>query len=776
MRDQLEAVTGPDGAVTDPSYNLLGQKTQLIDPDMGTWYYAYDAAGNLVRQTDAKNQRICFYYDGHNRLKGKTYATGTADCPADPGYAGYTSKNYYDDTTYTYSEGSTTVTNQGLGRRTQMVDVSGSTQWVYDGRGRLRKETQTITGSGAFMTQWDYDAADRPVVQKYPGGNAGQAGEQVNFAYAPNMMLQSVSGTATYLGDTYYNALGQVTERRLGSATGVLRQLYAYTAAENFRLVSLKAGTAAPYTNRQNLSYTYDDVGNVLTISDAAAYNGTATPATQTQTFEYDHLDRLKKAQATGGGGALYGDYTQRYYAYSNAGNVTNFEGASLNLTNRYYLDANHKHALTHIDGTAASNQKYWYDDNGNATKRVTDATYDLSYDAENRLTQLKKNSAVSGTYVYDGDGNRVKETAGSSTTVYIGNTFEWTGSTATMKSYYYAGGTRVAMRIGTSTGAVNYLLGDHLGSQALTLTSAGDRLATNTELRYMPYGVARYTAGTTPTTFNFTGQRKDGGSGLLFYNARWYDPVVGRFLQADTLVPEPGDPQSLNRYSYVLNNPLRYTDPTGHCPQGDAGEACRQYLASVEKDYGVTIDDTTGLWTIEAMQGVALGLTNLQNAIAGDVYDMIVNGLEFFVQIDSSTTNQRNRMAHWGDGRISVGADVLADMVYIARNTVHEAAHHWDWLEKDGKSRGLMNLTGGLKPNFAMVEHDNRIVGNYVPGGEAPNSYAWWSAGEDWAESLTVSITDFNPKALGDPLRRDYAGVARGLWQPFQVIRHYGD
>ncbi len=138
------------------------------------------------------------------------------------------------------------------------------------------------------------------------------------------------------------------------------------------------------------------------------------------------------------------------------------------------------------------------------------------------------------------------------------------------MKSYYYAGGTRIAMRTGSST--LNYLLGDHLGSQALTLTSAGVRLTTNTELRYYPYGVARYTAGTTPTSYNFTGQRKDSGSGLLFYNARWYDPQIGRFLSADTIVPSPGDPQSLNRYAYMLNNPLRYTDPSGHCVPGEPG------------------------------------------------------------------------------------------------------------------------------------------------------------------------------------------------------------
>jgi RHS repeat-associated protein len=121
-----------------------------------------------------------------------------------------------------------------------------------------------------------------------------------------------------------------------------------------------------------------------------------------------------------------------------------------------------------------------------------------------------------------------------------------------------------VAVRHNAST-AVHYLLTDHLGSTALTLDQNGARYNTNTELRYYPYGVTRYTAGTTPTTFNFTGQRKDSGSGLLFYQARWYDPVVGRFLQPDTIIPSPGDPQSLNRYSYTLNNPLKYTDSSGH-------------------------------------------------------------------------------------------------------------------------------------------------------------------------------------------------------------------
>ncbi len=296
-------------------------------------------------------------------------------------------------------------------------------------------------------------------------------------------------------------------------------------------------------------------------------------------------LDRLQTAQASGT--TALGGYASQPFNYDATGNLTHFVSAT---QNQFYLDAAHKHAVTHIGGTASGNQKYWYDANGNATRRIN-GTQDitLSYDAENRLTSLS--GGVTASYVYDGDGNRVKETTGSVNTVYIGAYFEWTGSTTTMKKYYSAGGTRVAMRTGSST--LNYLLSDHLGSQALTLTSAGARLATNTELRYYPYGVVRYTAGTTPTSFNFTGQRKDSGSGLLFYNARWYDPQVGRFLQADTLVPNPGNPQALNRYPYTRNNPLRYTDPTRHGPecraifmhvyrQGSAGVAQKTTLLIV--------------------------------------------------------------------------------------------------------------------------------------------------------------------------------------------------
>jgi len=89
--------------------------------------------------------------------------------------------------------------------------------------------------------------------------------------------------------------------------------------------------------------------------------------------------------------------------------------------------------------------------------------------------------------------------------------------------------------------------------------TSGG---ALDSSITYLPFGTTR--AGSVNTDKKFTGQRLD-GTGLYYYGARYYDPVIGRFISADTLVQNPANPQSLNRYSYVANNPLKYTDPSGH-------------------------------------------------------------------------------------------------------------------------------------------------------------------------------------------------------------------
>ncbi len=116
---------------------------------------------------------------------------------------------------------------------------------------------------------------------------------------------------------------------------------------------------------------------------------------------------------------------------------------------------------------------------------------------------------------------------------------------------------------MGQGRDSVSWLHADHLGSLSEATTGSG---GVSSRQRYFPYGRVRYSSGSPPTTYNFTGQRLD-GTGLLFFQARYYDPDLRRFLQPDTIVPEPGNPQSLNRFAYNYNNPLKYIDPTGHDP-----------------------------------------------------------------------------------------------------------------------------------------------------------------------------------------------------------------
>ena len=178
----------------------------------------------------------------------------------------------------------------------------------------------------------------------------------------------------------------------------------------------------------------------------------------------------------------------------------------------------------------------------------------------------------VTESYIYDANGQRVSRTrpvtgGGSVTTLYFGlHEEEISSSQSTTRTLYSFGGCtvqRTAVTVSSTTiTTLAYLHGDHLGSVSLTTDASG---AVTSQQSYDVWGKVRGTAGgTSPTTMNYTGQKRD-DTGLLFYNARYYDPGIGRFLSADSIAIGK-DSQSRNRYTYVGNNPINATDPTGHC------------------------------------------------------------------------------------------------------------------------------------------------------------------------------------------------------------------
>jgi RHS repeat-associated protein len=246
------------------------------------------------------------------------------------------------------------------------------------------------------------------------------------------------------------------------------------------------------------------------------------------------------------------------------------------------YGDAAHSHAVTALSNGSG----YEYDANGNQTTRIIGAdTYLLLYDAENRLWQVCKDTTLNpGTcdsneivaeFTYNGDGKRVKSVIGSETTLFIGSHYEITnpGVGQTITKYYFAGTQRIALRKYAipSSMTVEYLLSDHLGSTSLTTDKNGAKIS---EMRYTAWGQVRYAwtsgAASTPTyklsSYTYTGQFSDSYTNLLWYGSRHYDPALGRFIQPDSIVPLASQGvQAWDRYAYVNNNPVRFTDPTGH-------------------------------------------------------------------------------------------------------------------------------------------------------------------------------------------------------------------
>jgi RHS repeat-associated protein len=461
------------------------------------------------------------------------------------------------------------------------------TTWTYDQRGRVYQETQVINTSWTFKTQWTYNSADLMLTMKYPSNSSGGMSETVTYTYNHQMLVdKATSGLGTYVDDTWYDAAGRVTLRELGLSGGnyILGQTYSYYAwtTQGGRLQSALGGLRLDNDSLQDLRYTYDSVGNVQTISDYYAVRSLGQY--QRQTFTYDAADRLASAVAenlavdpdggSGGGGvqSVDGTYSLQSYSYnSSTGNLASNAGVSYT-----YGDNNHKHAVTNT----SNGNSYGYDANGNMTSRtVGGVTYTLVYDAENRLVEIKQGGTTIATYVYNGDGVRVKADVGGVITAYIGSHFEYTSST-NKKLYYYSGGVRVAVRVVTNQNNLYFLLSDHLGSTSITATSSGGFYS---ELRYMPWGGNRFTNGTTPTSYRYTGQR-EAEVGLYYYGARFYDPSLGRFVSADTVIPNPAIPLSYDRYHYVQNNPLRYVDPSSHrtCTAEEAAsgdETCDQNI-----------------------------------------------------------------------------------------------------------------------------------------------------------------------------------------------------
>ena len=314
--------------------------------------------------------------------------------------------------------------------------------------------------------------------------------------------------------------------------------------------------------------YGYDDSGNITSIVDA-------NNSSQRECFEYDLNNRLTEAFTGNSGCTAYSStgwypYDQSF-SYDNLHNITSFDG-----TSHSYGSGNESgsgdagpHAVV-----SAGSVTFAYDDNGNRISRTeSGSTIGYSYNWQNRLASVDLPSDPDDVeFVYDADGARVSRSHGDYSTIYVAGLMEIDLDTTTVtetRTFYAFAGTPVAVRTHEDP-ATTLVVDNHLGSFSAAWNDT-DNLSSR--LRYYPWGAERAPAGTPSSDHRYTGQISDdtgaasGDTGLLYYNARYYDPTIGAFVAADTAHPRPSTPVDLNRYLYVRANPSNATDPTGHIP-----------------------------------------------------------------------------------------------------------------------------------------------------------------------------------------------------------------
>ncbi|HWW15450.1 MAG TPA: RHS repeat-associated core domain-containing protein [Candidatus Dormibacteraeota bacterium] len=471
------------------------------------------------------------------------------------------------------------------GRRTSMCDGSGGTSWVHDQVARVTNERRAI-GKVSVNHYIDYTYnpdGSLKILQTPPM-------KQMNYTYdgagRPTQLVDSTDNINFALNATYAPA-GELAGVNLGSATG----FNGFTVSNTYNnrlqptLLSATSPSATVFSDSFDFHLGAGDNGNVFKI-----VNNRDTTHARDQNFMYDSLNRIQQAYSSGSGTYSWGETFSPTATGPGIAPITPGIDAWGNLTNRSgvtgktYGELLGCPANTNNQLTACSNP---YDAAGNMTGYGT-ASY--VYDAENRLVW------TSGyRYVYDGNGQRVEKCQAASATTACPTTgttgtLYWRGTGSDtlaetdlagndQEEYIFFSGQRIARRDVSSTGAtigLHYYFSDHLGSHGVveTVTTTGTT-SCDQDIDFYPYGGVEndYCSSTSvPQRHKFTGKERDAESGLDNFGARYNASSLGRFMTPDwaaraITVPYAvfGDPQSLNLYGYVRNDPVSRIDADGH-------------------------------------------------------------------------------------------------------------------------------------------------------------------------------------------------------------------
>jgi RHS repeat-associated protein len=566
----LLTVTDPLGNQIANTYDIRGNKQTMYDPDMGLWNYSYDALGEVITQVDpnerANTTITTMSYDGLGRLKVRTQPDQT------------------DNWTY-----DTAANGVGMLASATGSNASYSRTPVYDSLSRPTQVTLTI-GNKSYSYNRSYNSDSRLATLSYPSGFVAK------YVYTTLGYLYQIQDNAT--SAVLWTAKSRdaelhLTEAQTGNGVDTIQVFYPQTGlVEQIRATNdgQDDGSVA------NLSTVFDAIGNLSSRADTYA---------STEQFCYDALNRLTN-YTINGATCRSGFGVLKSVAYDDIGNITNKSDlADTNGGTGTYSYNLPQHPLPHavmsISGTVNGSQSpgYRYDADGNLTceytgpncshgaiTKETDAYWSFN------MTHTISDGGTSATLTYDSEHQRLTQAltfaSTTTTTNYLNDPTSGafaekviSGSTITWNDYLTVDGRLVGERICSAivsncpaaNAAWQYFITDHLGS--VSVVTNGATGAVTARESFDAWGKQRnpdWSDDSTcsqglsaPDTRGFIGQEEIAALCLVNLNARLYDPSIGRFLSADSVVPDPQDGQSYNRYSYTNNRPLSLTDPTGH-------------------------------------------------------------------------------------------------------------------------------------------------------------------------------------------------------------------
>ncbi len=536
------------------------QKTDPISGNSGwSLKFQYDSNGNMTKSTDARNISVDSEYDGLDRLVERTFSDGTP-----------TIKYNYDGTGLpavpAFSKGAVAKVSSS---------TSESRNTSFDWNGKVTGHEQ-VTGGKTYSSAYEYNLSGTLTAEVYPSGRRmeykldGDGRLDKVVGYKPG-----IDNPKTYLGQIERNAAGLVTGSRLGNGRWE-------SSSFNNRLqtvgIALGHSVAEKGLVEIELGYGTSSENNGSVRSQSLSFNGLA--AEISQTYQYDNLNRLNHVAESNGSNESW----QESFSYDRYGNRQFDAGGTSTLsqfdkiTNPSVSSASNRLASDQ-DGDARAD--YVYDNTGNLIRDAENKRY--AFDGDNRVRQYFKGSNPSNEpdviYEYDGNGNRVKKVGENKQTVFVYNVF------GKLIAEYSDALPRSPQ--------INYITKDHLGSTRLVTDGAGSVV---TRLDYMAFGEeltsklgningrgeSKGYRGNGEVRKLYTGYERDEESGLDFAQARYYSSNHGRFTSVDPLTASANlkNPQTFNRYSYVLNSPYKFVDPLGLISQSTG--ACAQSCSNV--------------------------------------------------------------------------------------------------------------------------------------------------------------------------------------------------